>query len=121
MGDRPSLQAGRVSIVGAGPGDPGLVTLKAAERLAEADVVVHDELVARAVLALARPGAEIVHRRDVDDGSPEAIHRFLVQGAQRGRRVVRLQGGDPLLAPAAAARRGAPELRSPRRWPIETQ
>ena len=91
--------SGRVSLVGAGPGDPELLTLKAARRLGEADLVLYDALVDRRVLALA-PGARrfFVGKRS---GRPsmrqETIHALLVRAARRGQRVVRLKGGDPFV------------------------
>jgi uroporphyrin-III C-methyltransferase/precorrin-2 dehydrogenase/sirohydrochlorin ferrochelatase len=93
-------QRGSVSLVGAGPGDPGLLTLRAWAELQEADVVVHDRLVSPAVLACARREAE---RLDVGKAAgahtcgQTAIHRILIEGARAGKRMVRLQGGDPLL------------------------
>ncbi len=93
-------QPGSVSLVGAGPGDPGLLTLRAWSELQEADVVVHDRLVSPAVLACARREAE---RVDVGKAAgahscdQTAIHRILIDGARAGKRMVRLQGGDPLL------------------------
>lgn len=91
---------GLVSIVGAGPGDPGLVTLKALRRLQEADVILHDRLVPPAVLALARRDAERIEtgKRAGEHFTPqEEIHRLLVHYAERGLRVVRLKGGDPFV------------------------
>jgi uroporphyrin-III C-methyltransferase len=88
-----------VHLVGAGPGDPDLLTLRAARLLAAADVVVHDRLVDRRVLALANPRAELV---DVGKapGRPSPtqaeINNLLVALASRGT-VVRLKGGDPLV------------------------
>lgn len=90
-----------VHLVGAGPGDPGLLTRRGAEVLAAADVVVHDRLVDRRVLELARPGAELVDVGKQPGGdaqaAQEAINALLVERARSGRRVVRLKGGDPYL------------------------
>ena len=86
-----------VWLVGAGPGDPDLLTVKAARLLAGAEVVVHDALVGAGVLELVAAGVELI---DVGKrpGSPvpqESINALLVQLGQTGRRVVRLKGGDP--------------------------
>jgi uroporphyrin-III C-methyltransferase len=86
--------------VGAGPGDPGLLTLRAASRLRAADVVYHDALVGDGVLALCREGARLVSvgkRRGAPSWSQEAIEAALVSEARAGWRVVRLKGGDPLV------------------------
>jgi uroporphyrin-III C-methyltransferase / precorrin-2 dehydrogenase / sirohydrochlorin ferrochelatase len=90
---------GLVSLVGAGPGDPELLTLKGARRLAEADVVLYDALVTPEVLALARRATRIcVGKRAGRPGtSQEAIHATLIRAARRGRRVVRLKCGDPFV------------------------
>jgi uroporphyrin-III C-methyltransferase/precorrin-2 dehydrogenase/sirohydrochlorin ferrochelatase len=88
-----------VSLVGAGPGDPGLLTLKAARRLAEADVVLYDALVTPETLALAGGATRIcVGKRAGRPGtSQEAIHAIMARAARRGRRVVRLKCGDPFV------------------------
>jgi uroporphyrin-III C-methyltransferase / precorrin-2 dehydrogenase / sirohydrochlorin ferrochelatase len=91
---------GFVSLVGAGPGDPELLTRKAARRLAEADVVFYDALVSRETLDLASPHAQrfLVGKRagrpSVEQGT---IHRLMIRGALRGKRVVRLKCGDPFV------------------------
>jgi uroporphyrin-III C-methyltransferase len=89
-----------VSLVGAGPGDPELLTLGALRRLEEADVVVHDALVSPEILALARPGTRRIDagkRAGRRGASQEWINALLVSEARAGRRVVRLKGGDPFL------------------------
>ncbi|HZT82801.1 MAG TPA: uroporphyrinogen-III C-methyltransferase [Gemmataceae bacterium] len=96
MGPVPAL----VSLVGAGPGDPGLLTLRAAECLAEADFVLYDRLVPPRLLDFARPGAECVCVDTLAPTHPERgphVHRTLIEAARQGKRVVRLKGGDPLL------------------------
>ncbi|HEX7581225.1 MAG TPA: uroporphyrinogen-III C-methyltransferase, partial [Thermoanaerobaculia bacterium] len=93
----PVTTGGFVSLVGAGPGDPGLLTVTAARRLADADVVFHDALVSPQVLALARGAVHVAVGKRAGRASTtqEAIHRRLIQSARRGRKVVRLKGGDP--------------------------
>lgn len=94
---------GIVFLVGGGPGDPGLLTVRGAELLASADVVLHDELVHPALLDLAKPDAEVrfVGKRGADRSSKQAkqdaIEVELVALAKQGKRVVRLKGGDPYL------------------------
>ncbi len=90
---------GTVYLVGAGPGDPGLLTLRGAEVLARADVVVHDRLTDASLLALAPPGAEKVDvgKQPDDRGDQEAINQLLAERAREGKRVVRLKGGDPFV------------------------
>jgi uroporphyrin-III C-methyltransferase/precorrin-2 dehydrogenase/sirohydrochlorin ferrochelatase len=90
---------GRVTIVGAGPGDPGLLTVRAVRALAAADLVLYDALVSPEVLALApqarrfsvgkRAGRALVRQ--------ETIHALMIREARRGRHVVRLKGGDPFV------------------------
>jgi uroporphyrinogen III methyltransferase/synthase len=95
------MNPGTVALVGAGPGDPGLLTLKAAQLLGECDVVLVDRLVDPAILAHVREGAEVV---DVGKTSwtgtaprQEEINAQLVKHALDGKRVVRLKGGDPFV------------------------
>ena len=95
-----TVGAGRVYMLGAGPGDPGLVTLRAAAVLAAADIVYHDQLVSPEVLALARAGCELVdigHRAGLEPRDIPAIAKQMATAAQRGLVVVRLKGGDPFL------------------------
>ena len=96
----PPMEKGSVWLVGAGPGDPGLLTLHAANALQQADVVVHDALVNAECLSLARPGAvlEFAGKRG---GKPSHKQRDislrLVELARAGHRVLRLKGGDPFV------------------------
>ncbi len=98
--DLPELEPGWVWLVGAGPGDPGLLTLTAHHALGQADVVVYDALVGEGVLALARPGArlEFAGKRGGRPSPKQTdISRRLVQLARDGQRVLRLKGGDPFV------------------------
>lgn len=98
--DPPVFEPGSVWLAGAGPGDPGLLTLWAAHGLAHADHVVHDALVDPRILALARPGAVIQamgKRGGTDSIDQDAITRRLIELARGGARVLRLKGGDPLV------------------------
>jgi uroporphyrin-III C-methyltransferase len=91
---------GWVYLVGAGPGDPGLLTLRAASLLASADTVVHDRLIHPGVLEHARPHARLIYVGKEGGGDSvrqEDIHTLLVQQAKLGRSVVRLKGGDPFV------------------------
>ncbi|ABC91261.1 uroporphyrin-III C-methyltransferase protein [Rhizobium etli CFN 42] len=96
----PALEPGSVWLVGAGPGDPGLLTLLAARGLAEADVIVHDALVNEDCLRLAHPDAELEYAGK-RGGKPSAKQRDislrLVELARAGKRVLRLKGGDPFV------------------------
>ncbi|HLN07780.1 MAG TPA: uroporphyrinogen-III C-methyltransferase [Xanthobacteraceae bacterium] len=92
------LAPGHVWLAGAGPGDPGLLTLDALSGLAQADVVVHDALVDTRVLALAGPQARLEFagkRGGRPSPAQEDISRRLVALARSGQRVLRLKGGDP--------------------------
>ncbi len=96
----PEFEPGWVWLAGAGPGDPGLLTLHALHGLRHADVVVHDALVGAEVLALARSGAELEFagkRGGRPSPSQPDISRRLVGHARDGRRVLRLKGGDPFV------------------------
>jgi uroporphyrin-III C-methyltransferase/precorrin-2 dehydrogenase/sirohydrochlorin ferrochelatase len=101
---REPLNAAQVHLVGAGPGDPDLLTVKATRLIAAADVVLHDDLVPQAILDLA-PNAEIVNvgkRCGVKRITQEEINALMIEHAQLGRRVVRLKCGDPLIFGRAA-------------------
>jgi uroporphyrin-III C-methyltransferase len=96
----PSTTAGSVSLVGAGPGDPDLLTVKAIKAIRRATVLLVDDLVGPGVLRYARKSARIVHvgKRGGCASTPQAfIHRLMVAEAQRGETVVRLKGGDPFV------------------------
>jgi uroporphyrin-III C-methyltransferase/precorrin-2 dehydrogenase/sirohydrochlorin ferrochelatase len=91
---------GTVALVGAGPGDPGLLTLRALRLLNEADVILHDRLVSKEVLALARRDAEFIEvgkQAGNHHTTQDGIHQLLLQHAAAGKRVVRLKGGDPFI------------------------
>lgn len=96
----PKMETGKVFLVGAGPGDPDLLTLKAAKALRSADVVLHDELVSAEILALLPVHAKVVNvgKRAGSKSTPQdEINRLLVQNALLGLQVVRLKGGDPFI------------------------
>ncbi len=91
---------GKVWLVGAGPGDPELLTIKAVKAINGADVLLVDDLVNPAILAHARPEARVIHvgKRGGCRSTPQAfIERLMIAQARAGRRVVRLKGGDPFI------------------------
>ena len=97
--------AGSVYLVGAGPGDPELLTVKAVRLIESAEVILHDDLVPQAILDLAPNGAEVVNvgkRCGVKNITQEEINGLMVEHARAGRSVVRLKSGDPLLFGRAA-------------------
>jgi uroporphyrin-III C-methyltransferase/precorrin-2 dehydrogenase/sirohydrochlorin ferrochelatase len=91
--------SGFVSLVGAGPGDPDLLTLRAVRRLQEADLVLYDALVSPEAVALATRAQRFsVGKRASRPSMPqETIHRLMIRGARLGKKVVRLKGGDPFV------------------------
>jgi len=94
------MSHGIVYLVGAGPGDPGLLTLRGRDALARADVVVYDALLSPRLLNYAPPGAECIYvgkRADRHTLPQEAINALLIEHARAGRTVVRLKGGDPFV------------------------
>jgi len=91
---------GSVALVGAGPGDPGLLTLRALRLLNEADVILHDRLVGAEILDLARRDAQRIavgKQASHHHVTQERIHALMLEHARAGRRVVRLKGGDPFV------------------------
>ena len=96
----PVMPAGSVALVGAGPGDPLLISLRAAVRIIQADVVVYDALANEALLQLSRDGAERIYvgkRAGAHKMGQEQINDLLVELGKAGKRVARLKGGDPLI------------------------
>jgi uroporphyrin-III C-methyltransferase len=92
------MSLGHVYLVGAGPGDPELLTLKAARLLAEADLIVHDGLVDPRILELSQaPRISVAKQRSRHTLAQSAINLLLVEEALSGRKVVRLKGGDPFI------------------------
>jgi len=96
------MKLGIVYLVGAGPGDPGLLTLRGRESIAAADVIIHDYLVDPRLLRFARPQAEIVSSGKSGDAAQrdrqqQAIHERMICAARAGKVVVRLKGGDPFV------------------------
>src|SRR3954468_19335563 len=98
--DSAVVSPGTVYLVGAGPGDPGLVTLRALELVREADAIVYDRLIPTGLVKEARPDAEL-HYAGKEPGRPsmeqEAINALLVELGRSGKQVVRLKGGDPFV------------------------
>src|SRR5581483_8663257 len=99
VGERGDV-AGKVYLVGAGPGDPGLLTVRGRDVLGRAEVLVYDRLVAPELVALAPAGAERVYVGKAPGRHTlrqEEINALLVDRARQGRQVVRLKGGDPFV------------------------
>ena len=101
----PSPTTGRVALVGAGPGDPELLTVKALRLIQSAEVILHDDLVSPAILELASPHAMVENvgkRCGVKTITQDQINALMIEHASQGRAVVRLKCGDPLLFGRAA-------------------
>jgi uroporphyrin-III C-methyltransferase len=91
---------GKVYIVGAGPGDPELITIKAARLIGSADVILYDRLVSEETISLAKEGCELIYvgkHPGESNTTQERINEMLVEKAQEGGSIVRLKGGDPFL------------------------
>jgi uroporphyrinogen III methyltransferase/synthase len=88
---------GMVYLVGAGPGDAELLTIRGAKLLPRADVIIYDLLVNPVLLQLARPEAEIISRGKRTEVSQEKINEMMISHAREGKTVVRLKGGDPYI------------------------
>jgi uroporphyrin-III C-methyltransferase/precorrin-2 dehydrogenase/sirohydrochlorin ferrochelatase len=104
-GEAARANAGSVYLVGAGPGDPELLTLKAVRLIESADVILHDDLVPQAILDLAKSGAEAVNvgkRCGAKTITQEEINALMIEHSRADRSVVRLKSGDPLLFGRAA-------------------
>ncbi|BAO80955.1 uroporphyrinogen-III methylase [Serpentinimonas raichei] len=99
-GAAPHPIVGRCTLVGAGPGDPELLTLKAARAIARATLLLVDDLVSDDIVALAAPGARVIHvgkRGGCRSTAQSFIEKLMIQAVREGEQVVRLKGGDPFV------------------------
>ena len=113
------MNTGKVTLVGAGPGDPDLLTLKAVKAIQAATVLLVDDLVGQDIVALASPGTRVIHvgKRGGCKSTPQAfIEKLMVMAAREGAEVVRLKGGDPFIFG-----RGGEEIEHLRAEGIEVQ
>jgi siroheme synthase len=113
-------QSGKVYLIGAGPGDPELMTLKGLRCLRAAEMIIYDRLINPALLEEARPEAILISAgkaRGCHELVQEDIHRLLILHAQQGRVVARLKGGDPFVLGAEAKKQPRWRRRAlPLRW-----
>lgn len=94
------MPKGKVYLAGAGPGDPGLITVKALEAIKEADCIIYDFLANSRLLEYAKPGAETIYvgkKGDLKTIAQDEINRLIIKKAKEGKTVVRLKGGDPFI------------------------
>ncbi|MEK7870876.1 MAG: SAM-dependent methyltransferase, partial [Nitrospirota bacterium] len=94
------MKTGKVFLVGAGPGDPKLITIKGMEAIKEADLIVYDYLANKSLLAHGKEGAEIVYVGKMGGRhtlSQEKINELIVRRAKEGKIIARLKGGDPFI------------------------
>ena len=106
--------AGKVWLAGAGPGDAGLLTVKAAELIKSADVIVYDALISTEILSRIPPETEVIYVGKHAGNHPvpqDEINRILVREAKKGKKVLRLKGGDPFVFG-----RGGEELEELKNW-----
>jgi len=94
------LKTGKVYLVGAGPGDSGLLTLKGLETIKKADVIIHDRLISKAILSQIPARTKRIYVGKSPKGHPtsqDAINKVMIEEASKGKTVVRLKGGDPFI------------------------
>ena len=94
------MQTGEVFLVGAGPGDPELLTIRALHLLQKADICIYDNLVSKEILELVRRDAHMIYAGKLRDNhtiEQNEINKLLIKYAKKGLRVLRLKGGDPFI------------------------
>ncbi len=93
------MKKGRVYLIGAGPGDPGLLTLRGKQCIEEADIIIYDYLVSTEILGHASPGAKLIYagKQGGNSSSQKKINELLIKEAKKGKIIARLKGGDPFI------------------------